>query len=1200
MRTKHIIALAAMVGLLASCAKEMVVESGIGNPDLIPLNIAGSIDQVATRATADGFVNGDAVGLYAVNYLENNTVAGILTAEGNQADNVKYVFDEPNYKWNPVKGVYYKDINTHVDLYLYYPYEGTISDVNAANFEVKKDQSMAATATELSGYEASDWMWGKAEDVTPSQSSVRIPLKHKLSALKVTLNEGSGWEGGEFAAVSKGVIIMNTTRKATLDYATGAVTPVGNPQLDGIVMCPQADGSFRAVVIPQVMEAGTQLLAITVNGIPYSFKRSEPVTYEQGKQLSMTINIKKKTPTGDYELELADTRIVDWTEDLNTHGGEARQYFVVNVETPGSLGEVIASMEKNPAKIRNLKVTGNINQDDFYFMRDQMDILEAVNLKECHPTGVVNRSAYLTEDDFKQYLAVFGEPAFISGNLASWEKELPMIPDNAFCNKKTLTKIVLPEGIVIIGISAFRETNLSGAIVLPDSIKSIENSAFNSSLIASVAFPSSLVRIGSEAFFCCASLSGELLFPESLTYIGGLAFGNCKGLSGSHLHLPNQLEYLGMAAFQAVGSFVGDLIIPERIYELKPDTFYRTSFSGILSLSNVQIIGTFCFCNSGFTGPLIIPDGMIEIPNTCFSSCGFSSVVFPSTLKRIDNYAFSNNQRLIEPLVFPEGLIYIGEQSFYGCASIPAISFPASIQSIQTNAFELCFNVSRITCDAIEPPSVGGGAFDGVAKDSFTVGVPSQSVKRYQAEPGWSDFKRIAAHYDFSLSRKQMRALNESMSRTFILRAPANFDWSVQDKPEWVTVEPSSGTGKTDVTITISEMERTDDCFEVNEGSFNNPSYANYKGRSGKIVFKLDEKDCSFTFDVEQYDYNYPDGDVQTLHTATRGAGIDIVFTGDGYDARDIAKGTFIDNATAGFGHLFDVEPFKTYKDYFNVYAVTALSDESGIGTLNTIVDTKFGSSFTQNRILLNSQNEVFAWAKKADSGMDLSKSLVILLQNTSTYEGITYMYTDGSALACCPVSTQAYPYDFRGIIQHEAGGHGFGKLGDEYIYHNAFIQNCLCIDGCEHPQGDDDMRTSYGIFKSLGWFKNLSMTSDATRVPWAHLIYRPQYSDYVDMFEGGYMHSRGMYRSEATSCMNNNIPYFSAISRQAIVERIKYCAGETFSLEDFYANDSDEFGPMTRAGGKHMVDRTFGVDPHLNHTTGHGPVLVGEHPNVK
>ena len=87
------------------------------------------------------------------------------------------------------------------------------------------------------------------------------------------------------------------------------------------------------------------------------------------------------------------------------------------------------------------------------------------------------------------------------------------------------------------------------------------------------------------------------------------------------------------------------------------------------------------------------------------------------------------------------------------------------------------------------------------------------------------------------------------------------------------------------------------------------------------------------------------------------------------------------------------------------------------------------------------------------------------------------------------------------------------------------------------------------------------------------------------------------MYRSEATSCMNNNIPYYSAISRQAIVERIKYCAGETFDLEDFYSKDKDDFGPITKSGAP--VDRTFGVDPSFNRGSELGSVVyMGEHPD--
>ena len=88
--------------LAGGCAKEPTMEiTGDDDNNRIPLNIAGTIDQVATRATAEGFVDKDAVGLFAVNYSENNTVAGTLAAEGNQADNVKYVFDEPNYNGFP-------------------------------------------------------------------------------------------------------------------------------------------------------------------------------------------------------------------------------------------------------------------------------------------------------------------------------------------------------------------------------------------------------------------------------------------------------------------------------------------------------------------------------------------------------------------------------------------------------------------------------------------------------------------------------------------------------------------------------------------------------------------------------------------------------------------------------------------------------------------------------------------------------------------------------------------------------------------------------------------------------------------------------------------------------------------------------------------------------------------------------------------
>ena len=119
----------------------------------------------------------------------------------------------------------------------------------------------------------------------------------------------------------------------------------------------------------------------------------------------------------------------------------------------------------------------------------------------------------------------------------------------------------------------------------------------------------------------------------------------------------------------------------------------------------------------------------------------------------------------------------------------------------------------------------------------------------------------------------------------------------------------------------------------------------------------------------------------------------------------------------------------------------------------------------------------------------------------------------------------------------------------------------------------------------SLGWFENLSLTGKMHEVPWSHLIFDSRYSDIVDIFEGGYMHTRGVFRSEQNSCMNNDIPYYSTISRESIVKRIKRYAGEVYSYEEFVANDKREAGATTRTLNVQVSGRQI-------HSFQHPPVL--------
>jgi hypothetical protein len=1056
---------------------------------------------------------------------------------------------------------------------------------------VQKDQSTPRTESKISGYDASDFLWAKAENVAPTEAKIKLQMKHKMAGAHVILAKGEGFDvAGDWDLLDKKVLVTGTTRKASIDLATGEVSPIGAAQANGIVMAVQSDASFRAIVVPQTVEPGTALFSITIGGVVYRFTKSDGFTFESGKLSTFTITINRKYPSGEYELVLTDTQISDWKEDINTHEGEARQYYCVNCTEPGTLGRLIRLDNKNPNKIRNLKVSGRISDEDFYFMRDSMAILEAINLKESKVVDVwVTHKiipGHLDENGNYTSFAEIGGGAFDN-----------VIPDYAFQNKSSLFYFVFPERIEMIDDDSFAGTNLSGPLVLPNDLYYLGSGAFKSTNVTNIVFNHSLKIIGNAfsdpnshnyemgSFYNCKSLSGDLILPESLQYIGHAAFMDAS--FNGRLNLPENLKYIGSYAFNN-NYFIGSLTIPQDIKKIYSNTFNSAGFDGTLSLNNVTDLNQQAFGGCGFKGELLVPEGVSQIPSSCFCWSQFTSVILPSTLKLIGEGAFYYCERLMEISPFPEGLVIINQDAFYGCKQLLKIEIPSTLQVIGRGAFGDCFYLTGIISRASEPPTVHSGAFDGVEKYNLTVEVPANSVKRYQADTQWCEFKQISAHYDFSVSRTLSRTLNAGKTQKYTLYAPANQAWSIESKPDWISVTPSSGVGKTEVAVTFEEMTPSEaGSFYLHVadgwGGYQSEEYA---GRDGEIVFRLNDKDYRTAMTVEQFDYEYGDGDVITLQKATKGNGVNLVFLADCYDARDIASGSYLRDIEEAYGYYFSVEPYATYKDYFNVYAVLGESADSGIGTVNTIRDAKFGSQYSLEGISPDFA-KCYEYAVKADPNILPEQTLVVMIENTDQYGGICYMWADGSAVACCPKSRDPYPYDFRGIVQHEAGGHGFGKLADEYIYHNAFIQSCSCAC-CSHYDA------VVGA-KSIGWYRNIELTGNMNQVGWSHLIFNPDYSDYVDVYEGGYYHSRGVYRSEATSCMNNNIPYFSAISRQAIVERIMDYAGEEFTLDKFYENDSDDFGPTTKAGilPELPVESVYSGKQHA-------PVFMGDKPEFK
>ena len=1078
------------------------------------ISLSGEIDQVTlSRVNDGGFCHNDVMGVYIVDYEGGSP--GTLLDEGNRATNLQFTFDETNYKWNSAYDVFWKDSKTPIDVYGYYPV-GTPESVNAYAFEVRKDQSKLSENGEMGGYEASDFLWGKAENVAPLTPVVRLSFRHKMSNARVTLQEGKGFSEGEWTKLEKQVLVTNTKRGARVDLATGIVTVTGEVATTGTIPYKHGD-EFRAIVVPQEVATGVKLFSITVDGVAYSFSKNETFTYVPSKMHNFTIRVDKKANEGKYEVVLVSESITAWEVDLASHDATAREYIVIESEA-GKLKECITAAKKDFRNLQNLKITGEINALDFYFMRDSMDRLQALNLKE---VKIVKGGM----DDN-------GRPA--RGDV---------IPTHALHTKSSLQSVILPDQLQEIDYAAFCECkSLMGSLIIPEGVVKIEELAFGrcSGLRGLLTLPSTLEYIGAAAFETCAFI-GELKLPDKLKYIGTQAFYSCKNFTGT-LMLPESLQYIGASAFHHCSGITGSLKIPQGITEISSFAFYGGGFDGALIMHDgIIAIGERAFGLCKFKGELNLPSKIFILEDEVFINCNFSgNLKLPQNLRSIGMSVFENNVRLSGILEFPPSVTSISAGAFARCG-FEEIIFPENLEyigyidSYPGGAFANCFNVGRIVCKGTIPADVvDSRAFEGVPKDNFTLEVPESVVEQYRAAPGWREFKRIAAHRELICRPTIVKALNGKSERKLILDAEG--EWEVESKPEWCTLSAMSGNKKTELTLTLES----------------GTSY-----REGEIIFRLKDYDYTTSCRVYQYGFEYADDEVLVLQNHKVGQGINLIFLGDGYDAEDISRGDYLQVMNEQMERFFAIEPYRTYRDYFDVYTAIAVSPENGIGGVNTIRDTKFGTTFTNDVGLLGEYDEIFAYVMKIPSvnESNLSQSLIVITPNTTDYGGITQMWEDGSAIAFCPLSGDNYPYDARGIVQHEAGGHGFGKLGDEYIYYNSFIDDCLCLG-------------AFKWGKALGWYENLSLTGKMHEVPWAHFIFDDRYSDVVDIYEGGFTHTRGVFRSEQNSCMNNNIQYHSAISREAIVKRIMLYAGETYSFDEFVKNDkrgSDNLSRSTR-----------------------------------
>lgn len=318
--------------------------------------------------------------------------------------------------------------------------------------------------------------------------------------------------------------------------------------------------------------------------------------------------------------------------------------------------------------------------------------------------------------------------------------------------------------------------------------------------------------------------------------------------------------------------------------------------------------------------------------------------------------------------------------------------------------------------------------------------------------------------------------------------------------------------------------------FDLTEREF---QYANYMNKLCGDVFG----DCTY----QSRDYSM-DKQPELLQQATKGKGIDIVLIGDVFTDIDIETGFYRDVMEYAMETFFSVEPTKSYREYFNVYTVYAVSKKRQLSenwndsALKTVAD-----EFERAGV------DLYPWAAEDYVAAAHTNSLytcisIIVNANNS---GVTFMDDNRN------YAYSGFPYNnktlFQNTFRHESIGHGFGLLGDEYSRRRP-----QDITGEIPASEKDNLLRAH----QRGLFLNLSLTDDPKAVPWAHLIGHSRYPE-VGIYEGGYVYERGVWRSEGSGIMRiSSDKYFNAFCRELLVKRILTLAGEEYSFEKFLEKD--------------------------------------------
>jgi hypothetical protein len=297
-----------------------------------------------------------------------------------------------------------------------------------------------------------------------------------------------------------------------------------------------------------------------------------------------------------------------------------------------------------------------------------------------------------------------------------------------------------------------------------------------------------------------------------------------------------------------------------------------------------------------------------------------------------------------------------------------------------------------------------------------------------------------------------------------------------------------------------------------------------------RFVLSMRDKDGSFSklYETEIDPSNYfirKEKSVNVQVTKISFAGdpatnVDLVFISEGYTADEMTK--FRNDVKKMTEVLFAEAPYNEYRDKFNIYAVEAVSAESGTDIpgersyVNTAVNSSFYTFDTDRYLTTQDIKSVNDYAAL------VPHDNIIVLINSNKYGG-------GGVYNYYSATTVGHAYSDKVFI-HEFG-HGFAGLADEYYTSD------VAYDGF-YPLNAEPWEPNITTMVNFGskWKK---MIANDTPVPTPA---EDKYKNVTGVFEGGGYSDKGIYRPEMECRMKSNSPKgYCSVCREAVRKMIEF-----------------------------------------------------------